>query len=124
MFVIKVTQLIVHTDDLRSRAPNLFCSKIVRWVSNITILNIGEPNFLVNFVQHVFLQFFCRTIVLSKMANFQVSVLKKKLVSSERLRKLTYKTPLHFSWSFKQRLLSYCCFKWELKSFKMLLQIS
>ena len=61
-----------------------FVLKIVCWMSNIAIITAGQI-FFVSFNQHVFLQFYHIKLLCSivKIANFQVRLFEKLLVSSE-----------------------------------------
>ena len=45
------------------------------------LLMLFCPIFLVGFDQHVFLQFYCKTIMWSKIVNFQIRSFEKLLVS-------------------------------------------
>ena len=56
-----------------SRRANQFYSLTVRWMSNITILNVGGQFFLVSLDQHIFLQFNYKTILYCKNRKFSSS---------------------------------------------------
>ena len=77
-------------------------------MSNITILNVGRPNFSCEFRSTRFSSILLKTIILLKLANLQVRLFE--ILSSESPQKTTYKTLLRLPWLFK-RFLSYCSFK-------------
>ena len=71
-------------------------------MSNITILNVGRPNFSCEFrPTRFFFQFYYKTIILLKLPNLQVRYLKNNCYQKVHKK-------LHIR---HYRFLSYCCFK-------------
>ena len=87
---------------LSSRGANLFCSKYSIWMSNITILNVGRPNFSCEFhPTRVFLQFYCNVRYhIVKNREFLGKKVHKKQHNDETLLRLPCGLPR-----------GYCCFE-------------